>query len=55
MTDELVAIAVMGILTMMFGRQILIKKEIKIPKYIDYPVALIAVTLTSYIVCDTFI
>ena len=54
MTDELVALTVMGMLTLTFGRQILKKKGIKIPKWIDYPVVFSLVLLTIYIVYDTF-
>ena len=54
MSDELVALTVMGMLTLIFGRQILKKKGIKIPKWIEYPVTFILVLLTVYIVYDTF-
>ena len=54
MTDELVAISLFGILTITYGRQILKKKGIKIPKWIDYPLAFSIVLLTTYIVYDTF-
>ena len=54
MTDVLVAISLFGMLTVLFGRQILEKKGIKIPKWIDYPVAFSLVLLTIYFVYDTF-
>lgn len=41
-------------MTLAFGKQILQKKEIKVPKWIDYPVAFSVVLLTAYIIYDTF-
>tara|TARA_B110000046_G_scaffold149849_1_gene158096 strand:+ start:858 stop:1025 length:168 start_codon:yes stop_codon:yes gene_type:complete len=54
MTDELVALTVMDILTLLFGRLTLEKKGIKTQKWILYPVAFSVVILTTYIVYDTF-
>ena len=54
MTRELVAISIFGMLTVLFGRQILEKKGIKTPKWIDYPAVFSAVLLTIYLVYDTF-
>jgi hypothetical protein len=54
MTHELVAISIFGMLTVLFGRQILEKKGIKTPKWIDYPAVFSAVLLTIYLVYDTF-
>ena len=55
MTDGLVAIVVMGMVTWIYLRPFLIGKGIKIPKWIEYPVTFILVLLTVYIVYDTFI
>jgi hypothetical protein len=54
MTHEFVAISIFGMLTVLFGRQILEKKGIKTPKWIDYPAVFSAVLLTIYLVYDTF-
>ncbi len=47
MTDELAGILVIFICALASGRQILKKKEIKVPKWIDYPVAFSPVLLTA--------
>ena len=54
MKDVLVVIFVFGIFFFFNGRQILEKKGIKVPKWIDYPVAFSLLLLTIYIVYDTF-
>ena len=54
MKDVLYAILVFGIFFFFNGRQILEKKGIKVPKWIDYPVAFSLLLLTIYIVYDTF-
>ena len=53
MRDVLVAISVFLIFFFFNGRQILEKKGIKVPKWIDYPVAFSLLLLTIYIVYDT--
>ena len=54
MIDVLDVITLFGIIFWLFGRQILEKKGVKVPKWIDYPVAFIVVLLTTYIIYDTF-
>ena len=54
MTNELVGPLGMGLMALALGRQILQKKEIKVPKWIDYPVTFSGVLLTAYIIHDTF-
>ena len=54
MKDILYAILVFGIFFFFNGRKILEKKGIKVPKWIDYPLAFSLLILTIYIVYDTF-
>ena len=54
MKDVLYAILVFGIFFFFNGRKILEKKGIKVPKWIDYPLAFSLLILTIYIVYDTF-
>ena len=54
MKDVLVAIFVFLFFFFFNGRQILEKKGIKVPKWIDYLVAFSLLILTIYIVYDTF-
>ena len=54
MRDVLFAILFFGVFFFFNGRQILEKKEIKVPKWIDYPVAFSLLLLTIYIGYDTF-
>ncbi|MDC1217996.1 hypothetical protein N8131_07795 [Flavobacteriaceae bacterium] len=54
MRDVSVAIFVFLIFFFFNGRQILEKKGIKVPKWIDYPVAFSLLLITIYIGYDTF-